>query len=243
MDSRFRYGARPRTPDLSGSSASLSVRAVPNHPGKPNDCACLCLRRPCWLHHLWQTGRFHCCVSRPNRVRLRYGSHRAPHRASIVLLPSRSPVRLHVSQAFHMVSSFQPTREARLILTHQRRKRNEVKTFVLCASATSMRRQILSRPNVVGPADPYQQLHPGPLFYSHSSRTRCGVGASWGPLTRSLALPTLRRSLWIKTQNAVASDEVLRVLSPGRILSAAVLLYLTTSVCFMLRRFSTQSGS
>ena len=29
------------------------------------------------------------------------------------------PARLHVLQAFHMVSSFQPTREARFILTHR----------------------------------------------------------------------------------------------------------------------------
>ena len=35
------------------------------------------------------------------------------------------PARLHVSQAFHMVNSFQFTREVRLSLTHQRRRGKE----------------------------------------------------------------------------------------------------------------------
>jgi len=81
-------GHDPRMPDLSGSSVSLSVRAAPNHPGEPDGCTCLCLRRPCWLHPLWKADRSHRCVSRPNRVRFRCGSHRAPHRASTSWLPT-----------------------------------------------------------------------------------------------------------------------------------------------------------
>src|SRR6476620_2402348 len=37
--------------------------------------------------------------------------------------PVTPPARLHVSQAFHMVNSFQFTREVRLRLTHQRAQR------------------------------------------------------------------------------------------------------------------------
>jgi hypothetical protein len=44
--------------------------------------------------------------SRLNRVRFRYGSHRAPCRASGRGYPHSLPARLHVSQAFHMVNPF-----------------------------------------------------------------------------------------------------------------------------------------
>ena len=83
-------GYDPSRADLPGSSISLSVRAVPSHPGEPNDCLCLWLRHPCWLHHIRQAGRSHLSLSRPNRVRSRYSSHCAPRRAPAAWLP-RTP--------------------------------------------------------------------------------------------------------------------------------------------------------
>jgi hypothetical protein len=53
-----------------------------------------------------------------------------PRRSSYLLTP---PVRLHVSQAFHMVGSFHPTRVARFILLLQSRRERR---FVLRGSAT-----------------------------------------------------------------------------------------------------------
>ncbi len=113
-------GHDPRTPGLPGSSVFLSPRAVLTYPGEPNDCTCLCLRHPCWLHPIWKVGHSHLCVSRPSS-----GSLIAT--ARVVRLPrlrrtdcSHPPLgQLHVSQAFHMVSSSQPTRKTRLGLAHQ----------------------------------------------------------------------------------------------------------------------------
>jgi len=84
-DSRIRHthgyafphalGSSPTTcAGLPGSSADLSTRAVPSHPGESDDCTHpLLLRR-------WQASGslapwpLSLCVTRPNRVRLRYGS-------------------------------------------------------------------------------------------------------------------------------------------------------------------------
>ena len=61
-------------PGLPGSSTDRSPRAVPNHPGEPGGCG-----HPL-LHHRWQASSrmaawpLSVCVTRPNRVRLRYGS-------------------------------------------------------------------------------------------------------------------------------------------------------------------------
>ena len=84
-DSRIRYthgygfphvlGSSPATcAGLPGSSADLSTRAVPSHPGESDECFHpLLLRR-------WQASSslapwpLSLCVTRPNRVRLRYGS-------------------------------------------------------------------------------------------------------------------------------------------------------------------------
>ena len=62
-------------PGLPVSSTNLSLRAVPNYPGKPGD-----VMLPLYsltggrLHPLWQAGRLSLCVTRPNRVHLHYGS-------------------------------------------------------------------------------------------------------------------------------------------------------------------------
>jgi len=61
-------------PGLPGSSTDRSPRAVPNYPGEPGGCG-----HPL-LHHRWQASSrmaawpLSVCVTRPNRVRLRYGS-------------------------------------------------------------------------------------------------------------------------------------------------------------------------
>ena len=67
-------GSPTARPGLPGSSTDLSTRAVPFHPGKPDECI-----HPLLLHR-WQASAsladwpLALCVTRPNRVRLRYGS-------------------------------------------------------------------------------------------------------------------------------------------------------------------------
>jgi len=71
------------------------------------------LHHQCWLHLLWTAGHSHLCVSRPNRVRLRCGSHVRLSRCFIswdYSLPT--PGRLHVNEQLHG-GHFQSTRSAR----------------------------------------------------------------------------------------------------------------------------------
>jgi hypothetical protein len=69
----------------------LSVRAVRCHPGGLDDCTCLCLRRPCWLHLNWQVGHPRTSSRGRNRFTLaHYGSYRAPLWASPRRLSGRS---------------------------------------------------------------------------------------------------------------------------------------------------------
>ena len=106
-------------PGLSGSSADLSARAVPFHPGRPGRCLCSllpCRRRASphsegWPHSIG--------VTRPNRVRLRYGScvRRTGLRRRDYPLPP--PVCLHGERASAMSTTSQVKRSARLILTHR----------------------------------------------------------------------------------------------------------------------------
>ena len=68
-------GSLPATcTGLPGSSADLSTRAVPSHPGESDECI-----RPLLLRRWQASGSLApwplpLCVTRPNRVRLRYGS-------------------------------------------------------------------------------------------------------------------------------------------------------------------------
>ena len=119
MYSRGRLVASASTRQgLPGSSADLSTRAVPNHPGRSDDCIRLLLRHRSCLASSKSGGlATFAFLSRPNRVHLRYGSR--------VCLPSRTTpllrltlVRLHAEQAIYMVNSFQFTRSARLILAY-----------------------------------------------------------------------------------------------------------------------------
>jgi len=61
-------------PGLPVSSTNLSLRAVPNHPGKPGVAMLPLFNAGGRLHHLRQAGRLSLSVTRPNRVYLHYGS-------------------------------------------------------------------------------------------------------------------------------------------------------------------------
>ena len=105
----------PALPGLPGSSTDLSLRAVPNHPGRP--VGCLLVASPPVTGFI-KSGRLATFVSvtRPNRVRLRYGSQ--------VCFPGfhqmdySIPLRFRYTyeRAIYMVNSFQFTRPARLSL-------------------------------------------------------------------------------------------------------------------------------
>src|SRR6476620_6553832 len=77
--------------------------------------------------------------------------------------PVTPPARLHVSQAFHMVNSFQFTREVRLRLTHQsrrgrRRGRRELQSFSAASPFFSAPlRETLSRDCTANRRIRYQQ--------------------------------------------------------------------------------------
>ena len=100
-------------PGLPGSSTNLSLRAVPNHPGKPGD-----VMLPLYsltggrLHHLRQAGRLPTHVTRPNRVHFRYGSQVRFARLRLTGLLRCSLAQLHVERVIHMVDSFHSTRFA-----------------------------------------------------------------------------------------------------------------------------------
>ena len=58
-------------------------------------------------------------VTRPNRVRLRCGSHRCPHQASAIRLATDSAGATTCLRAIHMADTFQSARSARLVLADQ----------------------------------------------------------------------------------------------------------------------------
>lgn len=103
---------------LPDSSADLSTRAVPNHPGRSDGCLRLLLHhRSCLASS--QSGGLATFVflSRPNRVHLRYGS-RVRLTGQPAPLLGLAPARLHAEQAIYTVNSFQFTRSTRLILAY-----------------------------------------------------------------------------------------------------------------------------
>ena len=68
-----------------------------------------------------------------------------------------------------------------------------------------MRRPVVSRPNVVGPAGPPAGSIPGPLFYPHSVEAPCRAQVQVGVRYSVRALPTLRRPhLRVRPRIAVA---------------------------------------
>ena len=109
----------PAPPGLPGSSADLSSRAVSNHPGRPDGCS-----HPL-LHRRWQASPLSgglatfIFVTRPNRVRLRYGSRLRPGKASPAGLLRPALAGLLVERVIYKVNSSQFTRSARLVLALQ----------------------------------------------------------------------------------------------------------------------------
>ena len=103
--------AFPALPGLPGSSTVLFLRAVPNHPGRSDGCL-LIASPPVSGFIIFGRLATSISVTRPNRVRLRYGSQ--------VRLPgfhqkNYSPLRFSYTfeRAIYMVNSFQFTRLAR----------------------------------------------------------------------------------------------------------------------------------
>jgi hypothetical protein len=130
-----RPSALPRaTMGLPGSSAYLSARAFPSHPGVPYRCICPLL--PCkfqaspslagWPHPVSRNEAETGSLSlRLTRSRSGGSSSFASHLhggdrpASRDRLPSRRGPPLHDEQAITMANSFQLARYTRLILAHQ----------------------------------------------------------------------------------------------------------------------------
>ena len=113
MSLRFTLGST-QTPGLPGSSANLSARAVPNHPGIGLTVAyARCFAASGRLPHLWKDGHPQVdslsgiCVTRSNRVCFRYGSRLRFGRLRFVESLRRPLPQLHVERAIYMVSSFQ----------------------------------------------------------------------------------------------------------------------------------------
>ena len=109
-------------PGLPGSSTDLSARAVPSHPGRPDGCIRSLLGRR------WQASTSSAgwppplCVTRPNRVHLRYGSRvrsAGLRRDGSLRSP---PASLPVERAIDRVTTFQVARSARLGLALRRRE-------------------------------------------------------------------------------------------------------------------------
>jgi len=124
MDSRHMLaGSAPTTRmGLPGSSADLSACAVPYHPGRPDGCTCSLLphrRRASPLSGGLATSN---SVTRPKRVRLRYGSRVRLPGLRRRGCPRTPPSRLLAERAINKVTSFQVTRSARLGLAHQRHR-------------------------------------------------------------------------------------------------------------------------
>ena len=111
---------------LPGSSVVLSTHAVPFHPGEPDDCSLSFLRHQFWFRHIRQavvelvetlttlTG-----LTRPIRVRLRYGLHLFRTRVRPDGLLRLPLVLLRMLRVIHTVNPFQSTRTTRLVLAHR----------------------------------------------------------------------------------------------------------------------------
>ena len=101
----------PALPGLPGSSTDLFLRAVPNHPGRSGEC--LLIASPPITGFI-TLGRLatSTSVTRPNQVRLRYGSQvRVPGFRQI---DHSIPLRFSYmyERAIYMVNSFQFTRSS-----------------------------------------------------------------------------------------------------------------------------------
>jgi hypothetical protein len=129
----------PALPGLPGSSTDLFLRAVPNHPGRSDECL-LIASPPITGFIIFGRLATSTSVTRPNQVHLRYGSQ--------VCFPGfrrtdRSvPLRFSYmyERAIYMVNSFQFTRSARLSLVFQRTQRRPRRTIRLIATNQHLHR-------------------------------------------------------------------------------------------------------
>ena len=107
-------GGSPTTrPGLPGPSTALSLRAVPSHPGGPGGCMRPLLHRRQQASSSLEDWPPPLCVTRPMRVRLRYGSQVRLPRLRRLDCSSTALGWLRVERAIHTVNSFQFTRSAR----------------------------------------------------------------------------------------------------------------------------------
>ena len=110
------FDSAPR-PGLPGSSADLSLRAVPSHPGKSGDCIYPLLLHRCQASS--QSGGLATSIrneAETGSLALRLTV--SPFEASSNGLLRSTLDWLHGEWAIHMVSSFHLTRSARLGLAH-----------------------------------------------------------------------------------------------------------------------------
>jgi len=104
----------------------------PTTPGGPMAAYARCFATGDGLHRSLAGWPLSTCVTRPNRVRFRYGSrvrsaglrHRGSLRGPPALLP--------VERAINRATSFHVARPTSLILAHQRRREEDEKNRVLC---------------------------------------------------------------------------------------------------------------
>jgi hypothetical protein len=111
----------PKT-GLSGSSASLSLRAVSSHPGESASCLQVSLHRRLQTSPSLAGWSPPHSVTRPNRVHFRYGSQVRLSGLRLGDCSFRRRVGYMLDTFLSCCSFFQFSREARLGLTHQRRK-------------------------------------------------------------------------------------------------------------------------
>ena len=112
-------GSPTAWPGLPGSSTDLSTRAVPYHPGEPDDCTYPLLHRRLQASSIPEEWPLPACVTRPNRVRLRYGSRVRRTRLRARNYSQHALDWLPVEWVTVRVNTSQFTRSARLGLAHR----------------------------------------------------------------------------------------------------------------------------
>jgi hypothetical protein len=98
-------------PGLPGSSTDLSLRAVPNHPGRSDECL-LIASPPISGFIIFGRLATSISVTRPNRVRLRYGSQVCFPGFHQKDCSDSLRFRYLYERAIYMVNSFQFTRSS-----------------------------------------------------------------------------------------------------------------------------------
>jgi len=113
-------GGSPTTgPGLPGSVTDLSTRAVPYHPGEPDECTYPLLHRRLQASSIPAEWPLPVCVTRPKQVRLRYGSRVRRTRLRITNCSAPALDWLPAERVIRRMNSFQFIRSARLGLAHQ----------------------------------------------------------------------------------------------------------------------------